>query len=60
MKSLAVKRKHIDLDQALTAMSDPSISPRDALVMWRKALRRATGPILSRVAQFRAKKKISI
>lgn len=63
MKSLSVRRKHIDLDQALTAMSDPSISPRDALVMWRKALRRANGPtkeLLSRVAQFRAKKKTSI
>jgi hypothetical protein len=44
MKSLLVRRKHVDLDQALTAMSDPTIPARDTLVMWRKALRRANGP----------------
>ena len=41
MKSPFIKRKHVDLGQALTAMSDPTIPTRDAMVMWRKALRRA-------------------
>jgi hypothetical protein len=35
------QKKHIDLGQALTALSDPTIPTRDAMVMWRKALRRA-------------------
>ena len=38
MKSPFVKRKHVDLGEALTAMSDPTIPTRDAMVMWRKAL----------------------
>jgi hypothetical protein len=62
MKSLLVRRKHVDLDDALTAMSDPSIPARDAVVMWRKALRRADAPtkeLLNRVAKLRSKKSVS-
>jgi hypothetical protein len=58
MKSLLVRRKHADLDIALTAMSDPTIPTRDALMMWRKALRRANRPtkeLLSRVAKLHPK-----
>jgi hypothetical protein len=43
MKSLLIRRKHITLGQALAAMSDPTIPPKESLVMWRKALRRADG-----------------
>jgi hypothetical protein len=60
MKSLLVRRKHVDLDHALTAMSDPTISTRDAVMMWRKALRRANGPtkeLLSTVAKLHSKKR---
>jgi hypothetical protein len=59
MKSLLVRRKHIDLNLALTAMSDPTIPTRDAVMMWRKALRRADLPtkeLLSRVAKLHPKK----
>ena len=59
MKSPFVKRKHVDLGQALTAMSDPTIPTRDAVMMWRKALRRADRPtkeLLSRVAKLHPKK----
>ena len=60
MKSLLVRGKHVDLDHALTAMSDPTIPTRDAVMMWRKALRRADAPtreLLSRVAKLRPKKR---
>jgi hypothetical protein len=63
MKSLLVRRKHVDLDIALTAMSDPTIPTRDALMMWRKALRRANRPtkeLLGRVAKLHPKKPRSI
>ena len=63
MKSLLVRRKHIDLDLALTAMSDPTIPTRDALMMWRKALRRADQPtkeLLRRVAKLHPRKPRSI
>jgi hypothetical protein len=62
MESLLVRRKHVDLDHALTAMSDPTI-PRDTVMMWRKALRRADGPtkeLLSRVAKLQPKKRRSM
>lgn len=53
MKSLLVRRKHINLNDALTAMGNPTIPRRDAVMMWRKALRRANGPTkeLIRVAK---------
>jgi hypothetical protein len=41
MKSSLARRKHINLSQALTAISDVSVPTRDAMLMWRKALRRA-------------------
>jgi hypothetical protein len=56
MKSLLVRRKHVDLDHALTAMSDPTIPTRDTMMMWRKASRRADGPtkeLLSRGAKLK-------
>jgi hypothetical protein len=59
MKSPFVKRKHVDLGQALTAISDPTIPTRDAMVMWRKALRRAnqrTKELLD-VARLHSKKR---
>jgi hypothetical protein len=59
MKSPLVRRKHVDLDLALTVMSDPTIPTKDALTMWRKALRRADRPtkeLLSRVAKLHPKK----
>jgi hypothetical protein len=63
IKSLLVRRKHIDLDLALAAMSDPTIPTRDALMMWRKALRRADRPtkeLLSRAAKLHPRKPRSI
>jgi hypothetical protein len=60
MKNLLVRSKHIDLDHALTVLSDPNIPTRDAVVMWRKALRRVDGPtkeLLSRVAKLHSKKR---
>ena len=58
MKSLLVRRKHVNLNDALTAMSDPTIPRRDAVMMWRKALRRADGPTkeLIRVAKLHPRK----
>ena len=59
MKSPFVRRKHVDLGQALTAISDPTIPTRDAMVMWRKALRRAnqrTKELLD-VARLHSKKR---
>jgi hypothetical protein len=43
MKSPFVRRKHVDLADAISAMSDPTIPMRDAMVIWRKALRRVDG-----------------
>jgi hypothetical protein len=63
MRSLLVRRKHVELDHALNAMSDPTIPTRDALMMWRKALRRADGhtkELLSKVAKLHPKKCRSI
>ena len=63
MKSLLVRRKHVSLDDALTAMSDPTIPRRDAVIMWRKALRRADAPtkeLLGRVTKLHPKKRRSI
>ena len=60
MKSPLVRRKHFDLDHALSAMSDPTIPTRDTVMMWRKALRRADGPtkdLLNRVAKLQPKKR---
>jgi hypothetical protein len=60
MKSLLVRRRHVSLDQALTAMSDTTIPRKDAVIMWRKALRRADAPtkeLLSRVAKLHPKKR---
>jgi hypothetical protein len=62
MKSLLVRRKHVDLEHALTALSDPTIPTRDAVTMWRKALRRADAPtreLLSKAAKLHAKKRRS-
>ena len=58
MKSLLVRRKHVNLNDALTAMSDPTIPRRDAVIMWRKALRRANAPTkeLIRVAKLHPRK----
>ena len=58
MKSLLVRRKHVNLNEALTAMSDPTIPRRDAVIMWRKALRRANAPTkeLIRVAKLHPRK----
>jgi hypothetical protein len=52
MKSLLVRRRHINLDQALTAISNLGILRKDAFIMLRKAIRRAISQLrnlLSRV-----------
>jgi hypothetical protein len=41
MRSLIARRKHVDLIQAITAFYDPNTPTRDAVALWRKALRRA-------------------
>jgi len=41
MRSLITRRKHVDLTQAIAASYDPNTPTRDAVVLWRKALRRA-------------------
>jgi len=41
MRSLITRRKHVDLRQAIAAFYDPNTPTRDAVVLWRKALRRA-------------------
>ena len=58
MKSLLARRKHINLNDVLTAISDSTIPRRDAVMMWRRALRRAGGPTkeLIRVAKLHPKK----
>ena len=53
MKSLLVRRKHVDLSHALSAMSDPAIPARDAMIMWRKAQRRANPPTKELLSQIR-------
>ena len=60
MKCRLARRKHVDLNDALTAMSDPAISRRDAMVMWRKALRRvdsSTKAILASATGLRAHRR---
>jgi hypothetical protein len=56
-----VRRKHVNLSDALTAMSDSTIPRRDAMMMWRKALRRADAPTkeLIRVAKLHPKKDLA-
>jgi hypothetical protein len=41
MRSLIARRKHVDLTQAVAAFYDPNMPTRDAVVLWRKAVRRA-------------------
>jgi hypothetical protein len=41
MRSLIARRKHVDLMQVITAFYDPNTPTRDAVVLWRKAIRRA-------------------
>ena len=41
MRSLIVRRKHIDLTQAIAAFYDSNTPTRAAVVLWRKALSRA-------------------
>jgi hypothetical protein len=41
MRSLVARRKHVDLMQAIAAFYDPNTPTRDAVVLWRKAMRRA-------------------
>jgi hypothetical protein len=57
MRSLITRRKHVDLTQAIAAFYDPNTPTRDAVVLWRKALRRGDKEtrmlLLSLVRQFR-------
>jgi hypothetical protein len=39
MRSPIARRKHVDLAQAFTAFYDPNMPTRDAVVLWRKAVR---------------------
>jgi hypothetical protein len=41
MRSPIARRKHVDLTQAIAAFYDPNMPTRDAVMLWRKALRRA-------------------
>ena len=41
MRSLIARRKHVGLTQAIAAFYDPNMPTRDAVMLWRKALRRA-------------------
>jgi hypothetical protein len=41
MKSAIARRRHVDLTQAIAAFYDPNTPTRDAVVLWRKAMRRA-------------------
>jgi hypothetical protein len=60
MRSPIARRKHVDLTQAVAAFYDPNTPTRDAVVLWRKALRRADKEtkmlLLSMVRQFKEKK----
>jgi hypothetical protein len=61
MKSGLVKSKHIDLAEPLSVMSDPRVSAKDAMMIWRKGLRRAdncTKELLN-LAKFHSKKLIT-
>jgi hypothetical protein len=62
MKSRLVKSKHIDLAEALSVMSDPTVSARDAMMIWRKGLRRADNRTkeLLNLAKFHSKKLRSV
>jgi hypothetical protein len=59
MRSLITRRKHVDLTQAIAAFYDPNTPIRDAVVLWRKALRRADKEtrvlLLSMARQFKRK-----
>ena len=59
MRSLIARRKHIDLTQAVAAFYDPNMPTRDAVVLRRKAVRRADKEtkklLLSMVRQFKEK-----
>jgi hypothetical protein len=57
MKSSIIRRKHFDIDDALDAMSDPSVPARDAVLMWRKALRRANGQTKELLGKARLRSK---
>jgi hypothetical protein len=62
VKSSLVRRKHVDLSHALTAISDPAIPTRDAMIMWRKALRRANQPtkeLLGHIREEWQRRKVS-
>jgi hypothetical protein len=41
MKSPIARRKHVDLKQAIAAFYDANTPTRDAVMLWRKAIRRA-------------------
>jgi hypothetical protein len=60
MRSSVARRKHVDLTQAVTAFYDPNTPTRDAVVLWRKALRRANAEtkkqLLSIFQQLKEKK----
>lgn len=60
MRSPITRRKHIDLTQAIAAFYDPNMPTRDAVVLWRKPIRRADKGtkklLLLAVRQFKEKK----
>jgi hypothetical protein len=60
MRRLIARRKHVDLTQAIAAFYDTNMPVRDAVLLWRKALRRADSEtkklLLSRVRQIRTRK----
>jgi hypothetical protein len=60
MRSPIARRKHVDLTQAVAAFYDPNMPTRDAVVLWRKAIRRADKEtkelLLAMVRQFKEKK----
>jgi hypothetical protein len=41
MRSPIARRKHVDLTHAIATFYDPNTPTRDAVALWRKALRRA-------------------
>ena len=62
MRSLIARRKHVDLTQAIAAFYDPDTPTRDAVALWRKALRRAdkgTKSVLLSMARQAKEKKSS-
>jgi hypothetical protein len=60
MRSLIARRKHVALTQSIAAFYDPNMPTRDAVMLWRKALRRADKEtkklLLSMVRQVRERK----